>query len=485
MRINTSLNEFKKKHSKKKHQILFKSFKCNDYYKVENLYKFLLAEKNSFIFESVEKGTIRGRYTIIGLNPDKIWDINNNIITLNANGKKTRIKTNPLNYINKLIKNFKIEMPNQLPSMASMLVGYFSYDIIRYIEKIPNKCIDDLKIPDVRISRPKNLIIYDNLKKKIYYIENVYADTKIKSYRETYESIIKRFELYENFENIKLPEQFTFKPNKNFIKSNISKNRFKLLVKKAKSYIKKGDIFQVVLSQRFERKINKSPIEIYNYLRNSNPSPFMFYFNYEDFNILGSSPEILVRLRKGEVTIRPIAGTRPRGRNKKEDKKYVSDLLKDKKELAEHLMLLDLGRNDVGKVAKINTVKVTEKFKVEKYSHVMHIVSNVIGKFNNQTSIFETLLSGFPAGTVSGAPKIRAMEIIDKLEKNKRKLYAGGIGYFTPNDEFDTCIALRTALIKNDKFYVQAGAGIVADSKPEKEYLETINKAKALMKAVD
>ena len=485
MRINTSFNEFKKKHSKKKHQILFKSFKCNDYYKVENLYKFLLAEKNSFIFESVEKGTIRGRYTIIGLNPDKIWDINNNIITLNANGKKTRIKTNPLNYINKLIKNFKIEMPNQLPSMASMLVGYFSYDIIRYIEKIPNKCIDDLKIPDVRISRPKNLIIYDNLKKKIYYIENVYADTKIKSYRETYESIIKKFELYENFENIKLPEQFTFKPNKNFIKSNISKNKFKLLVKKAKSYIKKGDIFQVVLSQRFERKINKSPIEIYNYLRNSNPSPFMFYFNYEDFNILGSSPEILVRLRKGEVTIRPIAGTRPRGRNKKEDKKYVSDLLKDKKELAEHLMLLDLGRNDVGKVAKINTVKVTEKFKVEKYSHVMHIVSNVIGKFNNQTSIFETLLSGFPAGTVSGAPKIRAMEIIDELEKNKRKLYAGGIGYFTPNDEFDTCIALRTALIKNDKFYVQAGAGIVADSKPEKEYLETINKAKALMKAVD
>ena len=485
MRINTSFNEFKKKHSKKKHQILFKSFKCNDYYRVENLYKFLLAEKNSFIFESVEKGTIRGRYTIIGLNPDKIWDINNNIITLNANGKKTRIKTKPLNYINKLIKNFKIEMPNQLPSMASMLVGYFSYDIIRYIEKIPNKCIDDLKIPDVRISRPKNLIIYDNLKKKIYYIENVYADTKIKSYRETYESIIKRFELYENFENIKLPEQFTFKPNKNFIKSNISKNRFKLLVKKAKSYIKKGDIFQVVLSQRFERKINKSPIEIYNYLRNSNPSPFMFYFNYEDFNVLGSSPEILVRLRKGEVTIRPIAGTRPRGRNKKEDKKYVSDLLKDKKELAEHLMLLDLGRNDVGKVAKINTVKVTEKFKVEKYSHVMHIVSNVIGKFNNQTSIFETLLSGFPAGTVSGAPKIRAMEIIDELEKNKRKLYAGGIGYFTPNDEFDTCIALRTALIKNDKFYVQAGAGIVADSKPEKEYLETINKAKALMKAVD
>ena len=485
MRINISFNDFKKTHSKKSHQILFRSLNNKNYYKVENLYKFLLAEKNSFIFESVEKGSIRGRYTIIGLNPDKIWDINNNIVTLNFNGKKTRIKTNPLKYLNKLIQDFKIKLPKQLPGMASMLVGYFSYDIIRYIEKIPNACKDDLQIPDVRISRPKNLIIYDNLKKKIFYIENVYADTNIKNYKETYQNILKRFKLYENFENIKLPDQFTFKPNKNLVKSNTTKERFKLLVKKAKNYIKKGDIFQVVLSQRFERKINKKPIEIYNYLRKSNPSPFMFYFNYKDFNVLGSSPEILVRLRKGEITIRPIAGTRPRGKTTNEDKRFEIDLLKDKKELAEHLMLLDLGRNDVGKVAKINTVKVTEKFKVEKYSHVMHIVSNVIGKFNKQKSIFETLLSGFPAGTVSGAPKIRAMEIIDELEKNKRKLYAGGIGYFTPNNEFDTCIALRTALIKNDKFYVQAGAGIVADSVPEKEYLETINKAKALMKAVD
>ena len=485
MRINTSFKDFKNRHSKKIHQILYKSFKCKDYYKVENLYKFLLAEKNSFIFESVEKGIIRGRYTIIGLNPDKLWDFNNNTITIETNKKKIKIKTNPLKYLNKLIKDFKIKIPSQLPSMASMLVGYFSYDIIRYIEKIPNKCKDDLKIPDVRLSRPRNLVIYDNLKKKIHYIENVYADTKIKNYKETYEAIVKKFELFKNFENIKLPEQFTFKQNKNSIKSNISKKRFKQLVKKAKTYIKNGDIFQVVLSQRFERKINKKPIEIYNQLRKSNPSPFMFYFNYEDFKVLGSSPEILVRLRKGEVTVRPIAGTRPRGRNLKEDKKYVSDLLKDKKELAEHLMLLDLGRNDVGKVSKINTVKVTEKFKVEKYSHVMHIVSNVIGKFNHQTSVFETLLSGFPAGTVSGAPKIRAMEIIDELEKNKRKLYAGGIGYFTPNNEFDTCIALRTALIKKDKFYVQAGAGIVADSRPEKEYAETVNKAKALMKAVD
>ncbi len=485
MKINISFKEFKKNHFKKKHQVLFRSKNCREYYKVENLFKFLLAEKNSFIFESVEKGKVRGRYTIIGLNPDKIWDVNNNIIKINSHGKKTKIKANPLVYINKLIENFSIKIPKQLPSMSSMIVGYFSYDIIRYIEKIPDRCKDDLKIPDIRLSRPKNLVIYDNLKKKIYYVENVFSDTKIKNYKDTYNSIIKKFNLFEDYENIRLPEKFTYKKNKNSIRSNTSKQKFKSLVKKAKKYIEKGDIFQVVLSQRFERKIKKKPIEIYNHLRKSNPSPFMFYFNYEDFKVLGSSPEILVRLRNNEVTIRPIAGTRPRGKNNKEDKKYEHDLLKDKKELAEHLMLLDLGRNDVGKVAKINSVQVTEKFKVEKYSHVMHIVSNVIGKFNNKSSLFETLLSGFPAGTVSGAPKIRAMEIIDELEKNKRKLYAGGIGYFTPNKEFDTCIALRTALIKNDKFYVQAGAGIVADSKPDKEYIETVNKAKALMKAID
>ena len=485
MEINSNFDNFKKIHLKNKNQVLFRSKKCNEYFRVENLFRFLLAEKNSFIFESVEKGKVKGRYTIIGLNPDKTWDINNKRITINSERKKIIIKADPLAYVNKLIRDFYVKIPSQLPPMSSMLVGYFSYDIIRYVEKIPNKCKDDLKIPDIRLARPKNLVIYDNLKKRIFYVENVYSDTKIKNYNETYNNILKKFDLYENYENIKLPERFTFKKNKNPIKSNISKNKFKSLVGKAKNFIKIGDIFQVVLSQRFERKLEKKPIEIYNYLRKSNPSPFMFFFNYEDFNILGSSPEILVRLRKNEVTIRPIAGTRPRGKNIKEDKKYEFDLLKDNKELAEHLMLLDLGRNDVGKVAKANTVKVTEKFKVEKYSHVMHIVSNVIGKFNNKFTLFETLLSGFPAGTVSGAPKIRAMEIIDELEKTKRKLYAGGIGYFTPNNEFDTCIALRTALIKNNKSYVQAGAGIVADSNPEKEYAETVNKAKALMKAVD
>ena len=485
MKLNISFKDFKKNHTKNKNQIIFTSKKCNDYTRVENLFKFLLVEKNSFIFESVEKGKIRGRYTIIGLRPDKIYDIRNGIITIKTNKQNKIIKAKPLAFLNNLINKFNIKIPKALPSMAMMLVGYFSYDIIRYIEKIPDECLDDLKIPDVRLSRPNNLIIYDDLKKTIYYIENVYSDNKIKNYFDKYYSIKKNFDLFQDYENIKLPDIFTYKKNYNKIKSNITKARFKTIVKKAKKHIDKGDVFQVVLSQRFERKFKKQPLEIYNYLRKSNPSPFMFYFNYDDFKVLGSSPEILVRLRNKKVTIRPIAGTRPRGKNKFQDQKYKKELLNDKKELAEHLMLLDLGRNDVGKVSKVNSVKVTESFNVEKYSHVMHIVSNVTGKFNNKISIFETLLSGFPAGTVSGAPKIRAMELIDKFEKNKRKLYAGGIGYFTPNREFDTCIALRTALIKNNKFYVQSGAGIVADSNAEKEYQETVNKAKALMRAID
>jgi len=273
--------------------------------------------------------------------------------------------------------------------------------------------------------------------------------------------------------------------NKNIkVKSNISKKIFKKNVLKAKEYIKKGDIFQVVLSQRFESKLTKSPLEIYKKLRITNPSPFMYFFNFNDFQILGSSPEILVRLRKNKITIRPIAGTRPRGKNIKQDKFYEKDLLNDKKELSEHLMLLDLGRNDVGKVSKINSVKVTEKFKIEKYSHVMHIVSNVEGEFDKKKSLLDTMLAGFPAGTVTGAPKIRAMEIIDELEKSKRKMYAGSIGYFSADKNFDTCIALRTALIKNNKFYIQSGAGIVADSVPENEYLETVNKAKALINSL-
>ena len=328
------------------------------------------------------------------------------------------------------------------------------------------------------------MVIHDNLKKKIFYIVNIFKDEKIINYKKRY------IEIKSQINDLLIQASLQKKDiNKNVItnikiKSNTPKNKFLKMVNKAKKYIKIGDIFQVVLSQRFEAKLSKKPLEIYKKLRITNPSPFMYFFNFDDFQIIGSSPEILVRLRDNKITVRPIAGTRPRGKNLQEDNFFAKDLLKDKKELSEHLMLLDLGRNDAGKVSKVGTVKVTESFMIEKYSHVMHIVSNVMGVYNKKFSKFKSLLAGFPAGTVSGAPKIRAMEIIDELETTKRKVYAGGIGYFSANGEFDTCIALRTAVVKNKKFYVQAGAGIVADSNPIKEYEETVNKAKALMNAL-
>ena len=483
--LNRSFKQFKFQNQNKINQVLFVEKKINNNSEISNLINNFLLEKNSFIFESVEKGTIKGRYTIFGKKPDKIWEFNNNKSYKIQNEKKIPIKGNPQNIIENILENFKFKTPRKLPPICSLISGYFSYDAIRYIEKIPDKCNEDLKMPDVRLLRPTILIIHDNLKKKIFYIVNVFKDQKIKNYKKKYEDIKKLIELmiYDSkFSNIKTDDSI-FKKKIN-VKSNTTKSQFIEMVEKAKKYIKIGDIFQVVLSQRFEAKLTKKPLDIYKKLRVTNPSPFMFFFNFKDFQIIGASPEILVRLRDNIITVRPIAGTRPRGKSRKQDNYYAKDLLKDKKELAEHLMLLDLGRNDVGKVTKINTVKVTEKFTIEKYSHVMHIVSNVEGVHNRKLSKLNSLLCGFPAGTVSGAPKIRAMEIIDELEKSKRKVYAGGIGYFSANGDFDTCIALRTAVTKKNKFYVQAGAGIVADSKPKNEYEETINKAKALISAL-
>ena len=485
MIINRSFKDFKFRHRSKKNQIIYTSKKVNSDDEVINLIDNFLEEKNSFIFESVEKGKIKGRYTIFGKNPDKIWEFNNQKSYLITENKKIILKNKPEELIEKIIENFKFDTPKNLPKICSLISGYFSYDSIRYIEKIPNSCKNDLNLPDVRLMRPRTLVIHDNLKKEIYYISNVFNDEKIKDYKKKYDSIktdLFKLLIQSSIKNINKTK--VLKEKKIKVKSNTSKNKFLAMVNKAKKYIKLGDIFQVVLSQRFEAKLTKKPLEIYKKLRVTNPSPFMFYFNFNDFQIIGASPEILVRLRDNKITVRPIAGTRPRGKNKKEDLFYEKDLLKDKKELSEHLMLLDLGRNDAGKVSKINTVKVTESFIIERYSHVMHIVSNVVGEYNKKFSKFKSLLAGFPAGTVSGAPKIRAMEIIDELENSKRKVYAGGIGYFSANGEFDTCIALRTAVAKNNKFYVQAGAGIVADSVPTKEYEETINKAKALINAL-
>ena len=427
--------------------------------KIETLIENILTKKNSFIFESVEKAIHRGRYTILGYDSDKIYEVKNNALFINKKEIKT---TNVFSYLKKLIKNFDYDLPKNLPSMALMLVGYFGYDTIRFVEKIPNQNKDDLKIPDIRLQRPKKIIIHDNFKKKLFFISCEY-------------NLKKCSELNYN-KNIK-------ELKKIIIKSNTSKKQFKKNVSIAKKHIELGDIFQVVLSQRFEVKLQKKPLEIYKKIRKTNPSPFLYFINYDDFQIVGSSPEILVRVKDNRITIRPIAGTRPRGKNKQKDNSLQKELLSDPKEISEHLMLLDLGRNDVGKFSETGTVKVDSQFKIEKYSHVMHIVSNVTGTLKKNSSLIDVLMSGFPAGTVSGAPKIRAMEIIDSLEKSKRKLYAGGIGYFSPKNNMDTCIALRTAIVKNNKVYIQAGAGIVADSNPEKEYQETLNKAKALIEA--
>ena len=486
MIISSSLKDFKKKHLSKINQTIYFSEKFKNKFIIERLIDNFLNEKNSFVFESVEKGKIRGRFTIFGKNPDKIWELNNERVISIINDKKKKLKIKPYVFLNKLIENFNFATPKNLPPICSLLSGFFSYDIIRYIENIPNSCNDDLKLPDVRLMRPRSVIIHDNLKKKIHFIVNCYSDEKINNYKNKFDLIrndLINLKKITSDNNLYIKKKI-YRKKISKIKSNMSKKYFKSMVLNAKKQIKIGNIFQVVLSQRFQTQLTKSPLEIYKKLRVTNPSPFMYFFNFSDFQIIGASPEILVRLRNNKVTVRPIAGTRPRGKNKKMDKFYKKDLLKDKKELAEHLMLLDLGRNDVGKVAKINSVKVTENFKIEKYSHVMHIVSNVEGTFNKKNSKIDTLLSGFPAGTVSGAPKIKAMEIIDSLEKTKRKVYAGGIGYFSANGDFDTCIALRTALAKENKFYVQAGAGIVADSKPENEYRETVNKAKALINAL-
>jgi len=482
--LNRNFNDFKFRHKRNENQILYTSRKTLNDSEVLNLIDNFLSEKNSFIFESVEKGKIRGRYTIFGKNPDKIWEFNNKNSYLFKNKTKKKIKGDPEKIIEKIIENFKFKTPAGLPPICSLISGYFSYDTIRYIEKIPNNCKDDLKLPDVRLLRPRTLVIHDNFKKKIFYIVNIFNDEKISNYKIKYLEV--ESEINDLLIQASLQKNNSYKNIKTNIKvkSNISKNKFLKMVNKAKEYIKIGDIFQVVLSQRFEAKLSKKPIEIYKKLRITNPSPFMYFFNFEDFQIIGASPEILVRLRDNKITVRPIAGTRPRGKDSKQDNFFAKDLLQDKKELSEHLMLLDLGRNDAGKVSKIGTIKVTESFMIEKYSHVMHIVSNVMGVYNKKYSKFKSLLAGFPAGTVSGAPKIRAMEIIDELETTRRKVYAGGIGYFSANGEFDTCIALRTAVAKNKKFYVQAGAGIVADSNPIKEYEETINKAKALLSAL-
>ncbi len=452
-------------------------------------------QHNCFLLESVEGGANRGRYSFIGLAPDLIWKVSGTHAEVN-----TKAQTNPdlfkvcttgvIESLRSIIADSMIELPDGLPPMAAGLVGYMSYDMVRLFERLPDNNPDVLGVPDGVFVRPTVVAVFDNIEDTIKIITPVRPEGSQQTAQNAYDEAVKRLEgtIRQLDES---PPHEPRRPENALQKidlekqSNISRADFHQMVKKGQEYILAGDIFQVVLSQRFAIPFTLPALDLYRALRRLNPSPFLFFLDYDGFSIVGSSPEILVRVRDDTVTIRPIAGTRPRGKDKTEDQSHAKDLLNDPKELAEHLMLLDLGRNDVGRVAKVGSVHVTSQNVIEYYSHVMHIVSNVEGELDPKFDSMDALMAGFPAGTVSGAPKVRAMEIIDELEPEKRSFYAGCIGYFGADGEMDTCITLRTGLVKDGTLYVQAGGGIVADSDPEAEYQESCNKARALIRAAE
>jgi len=445
---------------------------------------------NCFLLESVEGGAIRGRYSFIGLKPDLVWRCFGEHAEINRHALSepddfTPCPETSIDALNGLVAESMIDLPEGLPPMAAGLVGYMAYDTVRMVERLPETNRDVLEVPDGLFVRPTVMAVFDTIEDTVTLITPVRPMDE-EDADSAWDNAVERLaQSVGDFEK-SLPAQGQ-RAQSDFQEpvSNMSREDFHAMVDKAKDYILAGDIFQVVLSQRFALPFDLPPFSLYRSLRRLNPSPFLFYLDFGGFSVVGSSPEILVRVREGKVTIRPIAGTRPRGETQAEDTAYAEDLLADPKELAEHLMLLDLGRNDVGRVAKVGTVKVTEQMTIEKYSHVMHIVSNVEGELDPEYDAIRALFAGFPAGTVSGAPKVRAMEIIDELEPEKRGVYAGCIGYFGADGDMDTCIALRTAVVKDGTMYVQAGGGVVADSDPEGEYQESRNKARALIRAAE
>ncbi len=440
----------------------------------------------SFLLESVEGGATRGRYSIIGLAPDLIWRCDG-ASTYESLNNAAEIQQNepPLESLRKLLAKSKIKMPPELPPMAAGVFGYLGYDMVRQMEKLSMAKPDKIGVPDAILTRPTLMVIFDSVKDVLFIVAPLRPQSNI-SATQAYEAtqiLLER--AIAAIEGAIEPTARQAQPLTDLAApaSNTTEAEYLGMVAKAKDYVKAGDVFQVVLSQRFSSPFPLPPFALYRALRRVNPAPFLCYLDFNDFQIVCSSPEILVRVRDGEVHLRPIAGTRPRGATQLEDKANADDLLADQKELAEHLMLLDLGRNDVGRVSKIGSVKVTDKFFLEFYSHVMHIVSHVTGKLDAKFDSIDALSAGFPAGTVSGAPKIRAMQIIDELEKDKRGIYGGCIGYFGADGDMDTCIVLRTAVVKNGIMHVQAGAGIVNDSVPQSEYQECVHKAKALFSA--
>lgn len=446
----------------------------------------------AFLLESVESQENVGRYSFLGSGPSLVFEAKNGTVTctrLTGGRKSTRSYTccgSPLDELGQMLRAFRYVSVKGLPRFCGGFVGYMGYDMVRFFEDIPDKNPDDLRVPDCVLMLAETLIIFDHVNRKIKIVSNCVLDAKTPAALAcAYKTALRRIDAL--VVKLKRPLHADAEPRKGLQKpaivSNLSKAEFQEGVRKAKEYIRCGDIIQTVLSQRFHMKLHQKPFNIYRSLRGVNPSPYMFYLKLADFALVGSSPELLVRCENGIVETRPIAGTRPRGSNEQEDAKLAQELLGDAKEKAEHLMLVDLGRNDLGRVCDYGSVKVDEFMAVEKYSHVMHIVSNVTGKLKKGKSALDALIACFPAGTLSGAPKIRAMEIIDEIETTRRGPYGGAVCYFSFSGNLDSCIIIRTMLIKNNDLYIQAGAGIVSDSNPANEYQETVNKAKALVEA--
>jgi len=490
MQIEPSAETFAERYARGEAQVVWTTLVADLETPVSAFLKIAGGRPMSFLLESVEGGVTRGRYSIVGLDPDLIFRASSTKAEINRTGRSspddfTACAAAPLDALRVLIAESRIALPESLPPMAAGLFGYLGYDMVRLMEELPPANPDPIGIPDAILIRPTLVVVFDAVKDTLTVVTPVRPDQTVPAKTALARAIERLTSIVDDLDRPLDKEEGHDEtgPLHVVATSNTTPDEFAAMVRRAKDYIAAGDVFQVVLSQRFEAPFRLPPFALYRALRRVNPAPFLYFLDYGGFAVAGSSPEILVRVRDGVVTIRPIAGTRPRGLTPHEDKALEDELLADPKERAEHLMLLDLGRNDVGRVARIGTVNVTDQFFVERYSQVMHIVSNVEGGLDPRHDSIDALAAGFPAGTVSGAPKVRAMEIIDELEKEKRGIYAGCVGYFSAGGELDSCIVLRTALIKDGVMYVQAGAGIVADSDPGFEQQECVNKAKALFRA--
>lgn len=451
-----------------------------------SVFKRMQTEKNCFLLESIGESQVTARYSFIGRNPFVCFRSSGDEITVtDYTGKTDTYKGKPMEELQKLTEKYKAPKLNDIPSFNGGAVGFFAYDVIRQYEYLPNVNQDDLELPDMHFMLTDEIIAFDHKRQKIVVIVNIHTDGDVE--RQYSKAAGRLLDIQREMADLtKLSNKDTreYRSASKMV-SNITKEQFCANVEKAKEYIKNGDIFQVVLSQRFTVETNVNPFNVYRALRLINPSPYMYYLNFGDYQIVGASPEMLVRVENGVVQTGPIAGTRWRGKTVEEDLKLEQDLLNDEKEIAEHTMLVDLGRNDIGRVSEFGSVKVTRFKYVERFSHVMHVISDVEGKLRADKSCFDALAATLPAGTLSGAPKIRAMEIIDELETTKRNAYGGAIGYISFNGSFDSCITIRTGVFKNGKAYIQAGGGIVYDSVAEYEYNESVNKASAVLKAIE